>query len=115
MTCMCSGCVMRRSGDPVMVGPPRFGAAKRGNELLLAHLNKTQRRTWKDNQYFDVNGSDGNVYRIHRHESDNIEMRGSHRRLWVMPTIPMVDGDRFLQQKLYLESDAIEVRRISCS
>jgi hypothetical protein len=55
----------------------RVHANSRAEELLLAMLNEAQRRSYRLNGTFEVIGSHGNLYRIHRGKAGNVE--------WIKP------------------------------
>lgn len=114
--CMCTYCVGARSlNNPPQTMKERIQAEQRGKELLLDHLTEEQRKTWTQDGYFEFKGSDGHIYQLFMDGGANVLDTTSRRRIWVQPAMPVVDGDRFLSQKLWLERDATGMKRISCA
>lgn len=103
---------------------------ERANHLLLQHLNAKQKRTFKDNGWFEFVGSKGNLFRLYSREAlDRNGYLGSHHRLWEMsgegPYLTgrdifaadrgrfLPDGDTLLAVKLLIEVDELNLR-IGC-
>jgi hypothetical protein len=89
----------------------RQAAHDRAETLLISLLNETQRRTYEEHEWFEVVGSAGNLYRIHRGNSGNIhwlqdgEVAG---RLCAHPSFNhgyLPDPDVALAQMLALRTD----------
>jgi hypothetical protein len=89
----------------------RQQAHDRSRELLISLLDPTQRETYEELEWFEVTGSAGNQYRIHRGNSGNIhwlsdgEVRG---RLCAHPDFShgyLPDPDVALAQMLALLTD----------
>lgn len=95
----------------------RQQASERAEMLLLEHLSEQQRAEWRENGYFTVVGGSGRRYRIKRGRQHNIdELDSNGRRIanlcgHVGDAVP--DEDNVLIQKLMLETDEEQFRRIA--
>ncbi len=82
----------------------------RAAALLAGSLNETQRQDLEQHQWFEVVGSLGNRYRIHKGASRNIVQLGPDgtvvRALCAAPR-DVPEADAMLAQKLLIEADEL--------
>ena len=92
-------------------------ADRRAEELLVAHLDKEQRKQYRTEKKFKVVGGDGALFEIGSAWSSNVrEMTpdGKHiARFCIHPRESVPIPDLLLAQKLMLETDPAEFRKIA--
>ena len=92
-------------------------AEKRAEALLELHLNETQRQEYRTKKRFIVEVQDGVCYRINRGWAGNVEELNKDgkpvNRLCIHTRAPVPIPDNLLAQKLLLETDPAEFRRIA--
>lgn len=98
----------------------RAVAQRRAERLLRSNLSKEQREEYDRLKRFHVVGADGRLYRVHRQWSHNLEVveetpdgRYITEQLCVHPRESVPTEDSMLAQKLMLETDPANLRRIA--
>lgn len=98
----------------------RAEADRKAQKLLGSCLTKRQRKTLREQSYFDVRSirSDGQatVYRIHRGSQGNVyevDADGRQVRRFCIHPIDVPAADAMLAQKLLLETDPAAFERIA--
>lgn len=92
-------------------------AKAKAEKLLVEHLSAAQRDQLVKHGYFDVEVG-GEVYRIKRGYAGNVELLDAAKqrgveRFCIHPTEHVPDADAMLGQKLLLEANEDEFRRIA--
>src|SRR5574340_1205418 len=97
--------------------PTPFLAQRLARRLLHEHLSAAEAALLKAKGYFEVVGSDGPTYRIHRGYQQNVERLGVDgrpvERLCAHGRTTMPDEDHMLAQKLWLMADEAAFRAVA--
>lgn len=96
-------------------------AEKKAYDLLTRHLTPEQREEYERLQRFTVITKEGNLYRIKKGTHGNVELLKDEdgeglravESLCVQPRGPMPHFDSMLAQKLHLETNEEETRRVA--
>lgn len=112
----------------------RLEAERKAEALLLRHLSPEQREEYQRTKSFTVKLPSGALYRINKGRSGNVELAAplpmiegaspsvgvaanqrfvACERLCIHPDLPVPDCDNMLAQKLMLETDEQNFRRIA--
>lgn len=96
----------------------RDAANAKAEELLRANLSEAQRAELDRHNWFLVVGKTGEIFRIRRGRSGNVDVidpkTGSVvKRLCAHPNVACPDADTMLAQKLHLEDDPTSFVRIA--
>jgi hypothetical protein len=95
----------------------RSVADARGEALLKMFLNRQQKEHYEENRYFEVLSHDGKRrYRLHRGWAGNVQVFEGDRHvetLCIHPAISVPLGDHLLSQKLMIETDEANFRKVA--
>lgn len=96
----------------------RVRADQAAEALLVRHLNEVQREQFRKDRHFEILSKDGKRrYRIRHGWGGNVDVFDPSgkpiERLCIHPTVPVPYADNMLAQKLLLEADETEFRRIA--
>lgn len=96
----------------------RAAAEAKAEELLRANLSEAQRQELEQHDWFLVIGKTGEIFRIRRGRSANVDVIDPKtgaivKRLCAHPNVHCPDADTMLAQKLHLEDDAQSFIRVA--